>query len=423
VKRRFLYLLLVVLSIILLSGCQKEQGLSDEVLKKMKDRNSSSANQPDLKKSKLVSIEYLNNTSSDEVEELLNGKEIIVNGSLVDIGKNSGTGVENDYNITICSLKDSNLVATINLKPSFDITAIRVGDIVTVKGVYGGMAGTDLYDGIAVPLTEPKTASETTATPKSNPATNDNNQQIDPLKVSVLSSELSEADGDKHKLVIKVSVKNLINSAVHLSPSYFSIVTNSQTFSPSTDTFSSLEDAFPLIDIQPGTSSEGYVAFEVPKSERYQLLVENSSAYDEGKDFTDYEKLTFSVKNQTGNRNAASSGQTNGKIAKVLFPTDNLDDVLNHPDAKQVTEILIDNPVGVSLTGLSTLPNLLTLRIQDINQVSNIKEILNAKKLQTIYVGNDSSEGNVEYLLRKYGLSNSVDIIYSDGAKDLFQRN
>ncbi|MEH7097807.1 DUF4352 domain-containing protein [Neobacillus vireti] len=249
-------------------------------------------------------------------------------------------------------------------------------------------------------------------------------QLVDPLKVEVLQSSLRPSDGDESKLVVQVSVTNLTDSAVHLNPAYFSIVINGQTFSQTGRALDSLKDQFPWVDLQPGTKSIGYVGFEVPAVDRYQLLVENSSIQNVGSQYTAYDKVDFST---TSNSAAAGSNSTaaqpKGQSVVVNFPEETIDSVLNNPNKNNITEIVIaENTLGVSLTGLSTLPQLTTLRIYDIKQISNIKEIINSKTLKTIYVGNDSSEGDMEYFLRQHGLSNNVDVVYSDGVKNDFKR-
>ncbi|WP_309119922.1 hypothetical protein [Paenibacillus sp.] len=108
-------------------------------------------------------------------------------------------------------------------------------------------------------------------------------------------------------------------------------------------------------------------------------------------------------------------------LVTITFPENDLSSVLDAPDAERITEITIDNPVEFRLEGFSSLPNVATLRIADITVVGDLPELTNAPNLQVIYVGNESDEGDVEYFLRGFGLSNDVDFIYADGEKNLFQ--
>ena len=98
----------------------------------------------------------------------------------------------------------------------------------------------------------------------------------------------------------------------------------------------------------------------------------------------------------------------------IAFPVETLEAVINSPQKDTVEGLYIDNEVYFTLSGIGELTNLKEIYFEHISVVGYLKELLELPNLQRIYISNTDGDASVESILRKWGLSDSVEFIYLD---------
>jgi len=76
-------------------------------------------------------------------------------------------------------------------------------------------------------------------------------------------------------LLVKLAVKNISDSTVHVNPNYITLVVDKFVYNPDVKTYS-MDNYLEGINLRPDTITAGWVVFIVPKAESYTLVYEGS---------------------------------------------------------------------------------------------------------------------------------------------------
>lgn len=138
----------------------------------------------------------------------------------------------------------------------------------------------------------------------------------------------------------------------------------------------------------------------------------NISYVSEGNNGSNEAETTVNTQTEEGIDQSPSTDMPNALV--ISFPVDTLDSVINSPEKDTVEGLYIDNEVYFSLSGIGELTNLKEIYFEHISVVGYLKELLELPNLQRIYISNTGGDTSVESILRKWGLSDSVEFIYVD---------